>query len=301
MAIVNQALSPKPLFLQAATGQPEIDYSADEFRAFSAAIWPRPGVLGVGHFQVLSVAANSWQVTVQPGYAAISNAAGNRRWVVSSDTPVTLDLSGFNKTPPSARSHAIYLCVYDNQVVSNFENTARGALFASEDTTGNGGPAPDEPVGLISLATLLMGPASTGIAQSNINDARAFGGNAQGYSTTSLALAAGFNNARPNTEEPAPSVQYRNGQCVLQGSVIRTSGVFEAGNSYNIGTIASAYQPRSYRNFTIATGANTAANGYDVWTARLTVSPSGAMVVALPGDNSPQWIYLDGVQYSIDS
>lgn len=299
----------KPFFVQAPTGDAEIDYTATDFRALVSAIWPRAGVLSPIAFQVLQQDVVGWGIQVVAGWAAIGDTGPTvhdvvDRYLVVSETNLQVNLlaAGFVTNPAGTRTHRVYLAVYDKQVTGSTVATAK--IVVTEDTTGAGAPVPTGVADYLLLAYVTISPGQSYIHTANCVDARAHGWSGIRPTVSEVTLTAGIIDAAAFTSTaPAVTVIYRNGQVTLTGAVKRSGAIgFTAGDTWTLGYLSIPHRPKTTKAFLCATGANqqVGAAAFDDYSCRVVIFDTGQIAAYMPSGNKSDYIYLDGITFDLD-
>lgn len=299
MATVTASLTRKPLFLQAASGDTPVQYDGYMMRLLVGAVWARTGTITNDAFTVAQRAAGAnFSVDVSGGYAVLGLTDGTMpdKYLVYQSATINVPLTGFVSAPAAARTHKVFLAIYDKQRASA-GTQYDGKIVITEDT-GAGAPNPTdaEVVTYLQIATLAVAAGQTTIATANISNAVRHAN--LGGSHSSITIGAGLIDASATISIASPKA-IRSGTTVkLQGGFKRTGSVdFAAATSYNIGTLPAGFAPSTAR-YQLAPGGSSAGATAYAW--RLTISTAGALQADIPTGYTPNWIGLDGVNYEID-
>lgn len=281
-----------PLFMQSLVGEDPINYSAADFGSqLLQAIWPSSGVITPTAFHVEQADTVGWAIKVRTGRAIVG------RYLVTSDTTYTIDVSALNTSPVGTRTHRVFLVVQDKleggdgyyahvKVVEDFGSSA----------------AVPEAAAVLLLAAFTISPGQTGITDANISakprnasdageplDIKASGAlnnqvNAN-HADGSGANVAGIGPAR---------ARYGNGRVQLSGGIWRAvtpAASFVVGAT-TIGTLPYYLRPLYDVWLTLAS------SHFKPW--RLHIEPDGTMTAHIPDDSAPLYLYFDGASYEID-
>lgn len=289
MATFTAAVSDKPYFLQAASGDTAISYSAADFRALIGAIFPRVGVMSPGSFYVSQSSPVGWTVTVAAGYARIQNA-----YLVRLSNSVTVNLNAINKNPSSTRTHKVFVAVYD-KLIDGTEYTAK--VVVTEDTNGSGAPDPPNAAGFVRIANIVVNNGMSYIAQVNIDNsfaAHTWVGSSPNASLVNIKSDFYDSSTARNTG-PVQAI-YHNGQVTLRGSINRTGDAqFTGGGSYLVASVDSVIRPL----FTVYGTCGTPSTDAAAY-CRMSLNPDGELRAYLPKQHEPTSIFLDGFTYFLD-
>lgn len=286
--VVSSTLADEPFFLQKDVGAADpIYYSAADFRRFFTGIMPRTGILGSAHFLVTQADNVSMKVKVNSGYAVVG------RYLVHSPNDESIELgSPFTGDPPDARTHKVYLTVY-NELEQGTGFAAKIEVVMDE---GSGANPPAGAANYLQLATVTVAPGQGNIQNQHINNTVRHGGNAAEYTYLDPYLATGISVSGTGIE---PRALYTNGFVRLSGSIKRSNGdPFAAGDDTIIGTMHSNLRPSRGVVLIGATSISTgSASGY-AW--RLTIGTDGTMTARLPNNQAPDNLIFDGMSYDLD-
>lgn len=291
MATFTAAIPDKPFFLQAASGDSAIAYSAQDFRALVGAFLPRVGVTTPTGFYVTQNSPVGWSVVVAQGYARVPGS-----YLVRLTDPVTVNLNSINKNPSSTRTHKVWIAVYD-KLLDGTEYTAK--VVVTEDTNGSGAPDPANAAGALNIATIVVNSGMSYISQNAINNSFAphtWVGSSPVNSW--INIRPGFNDSyAANNTAPARAI-YHNGQVTLEGAIDRDgSGArFNGGNVYTPLSVDSVIRPR-YMTYGICGARVTSAEDLYV---RLELGPDGTLNVRVPVGYNPSTVFLNGFTYFLD-
>jgi hypothetical protein len=307
MATTYQPLPGMPYFMQIKSGSalPPINYTAAQFRDFTAALAKRTGVLGSSDFIVAQMDNVGFGIKVNSGYIRVGGAGSN--YLVRLGSDVNMQLPTLDYNPPSDRVHGVYVGVYDG--VKSITADEYVAQLIVTENTGSGIPVPGGDVAAYSLiATITIKPNTPFIQNSNIdNSQRRHGGSAGEYLPLLLANNMADASADPGVESARPRAIYsENGFVRLGGTVKRlvnfTNPVFDGDNDYVIGSVHPNLRPTHTRYLLAPCSinkdhANAKTGSY---TCRLKIESDGVMTVAMPAGNAPQYVMFDGVTYDLD-
>lgn len=305
MVTEYEELPAVPYFMQTAIGstQPQIAYTAAEFRAYTAAIMRRTGVLGSSDFVCEQSPNVGKSFVVNSGAIRVGGAGSNYVVVLGADLPVTLADPGWDWDPPAPRVHGVYVGIEDGVKTASLDEY-RARIVVCEDTGGGTPTPPSTIVAYAMIATITIKPNHGPIQNADIDNwtFRRHGGSAGEYIAPVLD-----GNIWVSAGEPGGTAnfraQYRDGVVRLGGSIKRKDNNVIAGDKdYDIGTMHSNLRPTRVRYMTCATSINkTHTEGKTgTYTCRLRIDPDGTMTIAMPGGNSPTSIMFDGVTYDLD-
>lgn len=301
MATATVILTERPYYMQAADGDPEIPYSAQDFRNLVTAIWPRSGRMYPGGFLVAQSGTVGMAVSVAPGRANVSG------YLVVMDAAKTIDLTTFATNPASTRTHKVWLCVFD-KLVAGTEYNAK--IIVTEDTNGTGAAPPTGYAAILQLATISMSSGQTTILNaqiSNIINIAWTGATVGG----AIAINAAYADASGVYDTMPVAAIHRGGRIYLSGALKRASGTGpmsgttvdpigsggagSSGPTVNmaIGTMTSVFRPKHLVDLTGTT--NEAP-----YTWRLQISSSGVMLGFIPASSDPTLCWFDGMSYEIN-
>jgi hypothetical protein len=295
MAVVTSTLAQKPLFLEALSDDPEIQYTAAELRLLTGAIWSRSGIVTNTAMRVSQRAAGpAWAVAIGAGFVVL-DGAGVDRYLLYQGSGLEIPLTGFDTTPAATRTHKVFVVVYDKLV----QGAGYEAKVIITEDTGSGAPTPalNSPVSVLQLATITVSPGQGSIQDGHIHNTVRHAG--FGGSHTIIALSDNIADASVTMELGQPRVIRSGTTAKLQGGVRRTSGNdFDAGATYILGRLDDAYRPNSTRYVIGTAGADLpAAKAY---TYRLTIRTNGNLEADIPDGYTPNWLGLDGITYELD-
>lgn len=165
-----------PVLLQPATGDPDVTYSAQEYRQLINSLMAAGGIaldsqgcLGSGQLQVTQRGAGAnFSVDISPGRAFIlgDDIASQGQYMVWNDATFNLATPG---APASGtRTHRVVAQVRDKLANGSF--TTYDWQFALLQDTGTGEPA--EPASSITLAHVSIAAGQASVTNANITDAR---------------------------------------------------------------------------------------------------------------------------------
>lgn len=286
-------LPDKPFFLQAQSGDPEIYYSADDFRRLLTALYTQPGVMTQNSFKLGQSTTVGWTVRVESGYAMVGE------YLVHSQVDKDIDISGFDTNPSSLRVHRFYLAVYD-KLITGTEYVAK--IIAVEDLGGGAGLPPG------AAATLLLGYASVNPGQTNIQNAQITDRRPHarpGSAFDNMTPNAGFLDAADDLDTGPFGFRYLNGRVYLSGAVMRTAGaLFYPDNDYVVADLPLNLHPAKVKYFTCAcsiNGNNPETNGVGSLAVRVKVGDDGSITVRIPPTQDPKYVIFDNVQFDLDN
>lgn len=295
MATVTEPFTTVPFFMQAYTGDPDILYSAADFRRFFLAIKRRPGVLGSVDFAVQQADVVGWGVKISPGFAHVYGTGNS--YLVQLTTVPTVSIASFNTAPDATRTHKVFIAVYDKTISGD---VYQGQIVITEDV-GGGAPNPSGAVAYLLLADITVAKGQSNIQNKNIFNVADHGGSSGAY--FDLATRGMINTGYlddPSPEAAPARAIYHDGYVRLSGAIGRSGGaLFEAGSSHDILSLIEALRPKY--NVHLTCGVNK--GGY---TAQLSISPDGTTWLYIPGKvgtttyTTADWIYLDGCTYDLD-
>lgn len=283
MATQVATLAATPFFLQAGADDPLIYYTAADFRRLIGAIWNRPGIVTGNAYYVSQGDTVGWRVKVGGGFCVFGN------YLVYNPSAITVELSTFDTTPSSTRTHRVYVAVYDKLVSGN---EYAGKVVVTEDV-GSGAPAPPNATAYLLIATVTISPNQTSIRTEHIKDRRTHASNGTGY--TVLDLAANMVDAKAETGTATVRCDYVNGTIRLSGSIRRT-GNFTAGGTHLLTTLPSAFWPGNVKY--LAASATASSNALP--SVQIKVLVTGEIYAIIPETFTPHTIYLDGLTFEVD-
>lgn len=291
MATAASNVTATPFFMEAASEDTAIPYTAADMRYFIGSIWFRSGIIGVNALQITQSPVVGWSVTVQTGYAVVSLNLDNQRYLVHVEEPVTVQLTGFNTSPSGVRTHRVFLAVEDKLYQGN-EYTAK--VIVTEDTTGAGAPDPADAVTWVQLGTVIIAPGQANIQDGQINNSvrHAWMGGSASPAGVAITTNASILDAAADKNTRYLSATYRNGLVTLTGAVKRFSGnPFDPSEPYNLFSLNSGWRPANTR-YQIAAASD---GNY-----RLTINTYGTVQADIPAGHTPMYLFLDGVTYELD-
>ncbi len=290
MATFTTAVPEKPYFLQAASGDPEIAYSAADFRGLVGAIWGRTGIVTPESFLVSAGSPVGWTIKVAPGYARVAGS-----YLVRLANEVTVNLNAINKNPSSTRTHKVWLAVFDKLIDGNVY-TAK--VVVTEDTNGSGAPDVANAAGVLRLATITVNSGQSYIQQSNITNSPQHTWMGTGASSDLIVLRSGFTDSSASYDTGPLRAIYHNGQVTLRGTVNRTNdAAFAGGSSYNPVFVNSPIRP-TYTTYGIC-AAKATSGDQDIY-VRVSIAADGFVNVRIPTGYNPTTVFLDGFTYFLD-
>lgn len=296
MATATFPFTTTPFFMQAYAGDPDIYYTAADFRRFFLAVKRRPGILGSVDFGVQQNDVVGWNIKVSVGFAHVYGT-GNSYLVQLTQTAV-VSLAGFNTAPAATRTHKVFIAVYDKLISGD---TYEAQIVVTEDE-GTGAPTPPGAVAYLQLATVSIAKSQSNIQNANITNVADHGGSSGAYFdlTSRGMINAGYQAVDGMVGGAAPRAIFHDGYVRLSGSLGRTGDLpFEAGSSHDILSLIAALRPRYAARLTCA-----ASNGG--LTAQLSIDPDGTVLLKIPAKigtttyTQPSWINLDGCTYDLD-
>lgn len=296
----------RPLYMQPASGDAAITYSAQEDRsALLAALFSREGVLDTlaGQLRVQQRGAGAnYSVDITAGRAAIQgdDSSDQGTYMVTATTTenVAVFSNGAAITKPGSgtRRHRVIARVRDK--LHNGAATTYDWVLEILQDTGSGAPA--QPGSAITLGFVNMNAAMTSIATANIEDAR------PRASVGSIDLAGTFDlHAALGGVDPTRPTRWQvnaDGRVVLSGWRLRPSAsgtVTYVGNTqYEITDVANGkvlpaeVRPTGIRDCLVATSAGA---------AHCAIQTDGRILLRYQGDTlipaGAWWISFDGATY----
>lgn len=296
MATVTEAFTTVPFFMQAYTGDPDILYSAADFRRFLLAVKRRPGVLGSVDFAVQQADVVGWGVKISPGFAHVYGTANS--YLVQLTTVPTVSIASFDTAPTTTRVHKVFIAVYDKTISGD---VYQGQIVITEDV-GGGAPNPSGAVAYLPLATITVAKGQSNIQNKNIANIADHGGSSGAYYdlNTRGMINPGYEPANEIVVTAPPRAIFHDGYIRLSGTIGRANGaLFEAGSSHDILSLIQALRPRYPQRLHCG-----ASNG--TFGAQLNIDPDGTVWLYIPTKvgttayTQPNWIYLDGCTYDLD-
>lgn len=296
MATATFPFTTTPFFMQAYAGDPDIYYTAADFRRFFLAVKRRPGVLGSVDFAVQQDDVVGWSVKVSPGFAHVAGTGNS--YLVQLSTTASVSLAGFNTAPTATRTHKVFVAVYDKLISGDLY---QAQIVVTEDE-GTGAPTPPGAVASLLLATVTIAKSQSNIQGKDIKPFADHGGSSGVYYDLEARgmINPGYESASGLLDSAPPRAIYHDGYVRLSGTIERTNGVlFEAGSSHDILSLIQALRPRYHVRLNC--GGN---NG--TLSAQLHIIPDGTVWLYIPAKigttsyTQPNWIYLDGCTYDLD-
>jgi len=300
------SLTERPFFMQvrSGSGTTAIAYTAAEFRDYTAAINRRTGVLGSSDFIVTQTDNVGFSVRINSGFIRVGGAGDNYLVRLAADIP-SVPLTGFITDPPIARVHGVYVAVYDGVKYTDSDEY-RAQIVITEDV-GNGTPIPPGDVAAYSrIATITINPNAPFIENKDIdNSKRRHGGSSGEYIELggSLLDQNEYADASSDTHTASYRAIYSDGTVRLGGSLKRKDGKVFAGDAeHKIGYTHPNLRPTATRHLVCPCSINKPHTDgkTGTYTCRLTITSDGAMSIYMPGGNSPEFIFFDGVTYDLD-
>jgi hypothetical protein len=285
-----------PFFMQAYAGDPDIYYTAADFRRFFLAVKRRPGILGSVDFAVQQDDVVGWSIKVSPGFAHVYGTGNS--YLVQLSTTASVSLAGFNTAPAATRTHKVFVAVYDKLISGSLY---QGQIVVTEDE-GTGAPDPSGAVAFLPLATVTIAKSQSNIQNKDVKNIADHGGSSGAYYDLQSRgmINAGYESADSIVGSAPPRAIFHDGYVRLSGAIGRANGVlFEAGSSHDILSLISALRPRY--NVHLHCGGNNGTLG-----AQLNINPDGTVWLYIPAKigttsyTQPNWIYLDGCTYDLD-
>lgn len=307
MATASKFLLERPYFLEAATGDAEIKYSARDFRNVHGINWLHEGIVTPYAFNITQSSPVGWSINVGSGHAIVAQEGTSallNRWCLYSNDSQKIDLAaaGFNTNPASTRTHRVWLAVYDKLI----DGTEYGTkILVTEDTTGAGAPPPTGAAAYLQLGYITVTNGTASITNDNITRTAQRAWSGLSRETNRTSLAAGIADASGSTSTAPVSIVYRHGRVYMNGSVMRSNGApFARGTTYDLFIVSAFITPPTVKGLTVATSANSGQEGVtnieDFYTANLLLYPNGTARLRTPYRNAPNFIYLDGLSWEID-
>jgi hypothetical protein len=296
LATATLPFTTTPYFMQAVAGDPDIYYTAADFRRFFLAVKRRPGVLGSLDFGVHQADVVGWSIKITGGYAHVAGSANS---YLAYLTPTsTISLAGFNTSPPAARTHKVFIAVYDKLISGSLY---QGQIVVTEDVDGSGAPAPSGAVAYLLLANVFINKGQANIQDANIKNIADHGGSSGVYyDLTAGMINPGYQSVATIVDSAPPRAIYHDGYIRLSGAIGRTSGaLFDAGSVYDILSLWPSIRPRYKVRLTCGVDKG----GY---TAQISIDTDGTTRLYIPGKvgtttyTTANWIYLDGLTYDMD-
>lgn len=292
MATVTAKLPVLPFFLQASDEDPDLFYTAADFRLHNQALLPRSGALTATSFVVRESSPIGWEIVVNGGSYNLNG------YLIRMTDDMPVSLLSFNTNPSAQRTHKVWLAVYDSLVTeADIDNDAASdytARIVVTEDTGSGAPVPAGATEYGAIADVVITTGQSFVRQANLTDARTHA--SPGSPPLSIALAPGITDASGALFTHPVRARYMNGQVTLAGTLSRTGG-FSVGDVHSLGTLNRNLWPSRKKFLLGAAGSQTTATA--AW--RLTISTVGTMFAHLPaGGTSPGWLFLDGITYDLD-
>lgn len=288
----------KPLYMENLTGGAEIKYSAADFRAGTAAVNRRQGVLGVMDFWVYQADNVGYAIKVIAGSAIV----GSYLVTLPEDLPITLQ---FATNPGTTCVHKVYLVVNDEAYNANtvgYEAHIQGM----ESVNGSVPPLPTFSAGYIELCSITYKPGQTNVQNKDIANTKPHGGG--GGVFWNLTPASGYS-AMSGTFYAPFGARCNDGVVRLSGTIGKANGqAFIQDTSAIVGTLPAALRPK--RNHSILgvneipfdaappPGIPVPKNGPRTFV--LGVGSDGALTAIMPTGSSAYNVVLDGLSYDLD-
>jgi hypothetical protein len=296
MATVTSTLPDKPLFMQAATGDALIPYTAEAYRRLVGSNWFRTGVITNDAFLPVQRAAGAnYSVDISPGYAVLGLTSGEYdRYLAYSGLAINVPLTGFNTNPVATRTHKIWLAIYDKQKY-NLGTLYEAQIIITEDT-GSGAPTPASPVThLNQLASFTLTTGQANIQNVHITPTIRHASSGSDYAAIPLGPSIVSGDATMDIGVPRA---LRHGTTAkLTGGFRRSSlADFAANTAYVLGTVSASFRPTATRYL----NAPCAISSTSVMTYRLTIAPTGVMTAVTPVGWTPSYLAIDGCHYELD-
>ncbi|MGH3693232.1 MAG: hypothetical protein ACRDRX_04400 [Pseudonocardiaceae bacterium] len=283
-----------PLFLQKTGADPDITYSATNYRlALIAALCQYPGVLDPYGSNGLLVtqrgAGANFSVDIAAGYGIITGGDVALQGAYIAVNDATVNVATPSAPGSGTRVHRVVLQIRD-KLNNGAYTTYDGVLQVLQDT-GSGTPA--TPASAISLAKVSISAGQANVSNAHITDDRAWARWALGVRAD---LAGDGAWTEPDATRPLTIQRTPDGLVKLYGWTQRTSASFAvvAGTNYRIATGIPSYAvPTGNRDIACITSLGPAA---------LLVQPTGEVFVRFnfAGTiNIGDWVSLDGASYRI--
>lgn len=293
-SIVGPHFPDAPLFMQALVGDPEINYSAQQFGELHRSIWASPGILTATSFHVEQADTPGWAIKIRPGRATLG------RYLVWNFSEQTIDISVFNTSPVGTRTHYVYLCVWDKE--AHGDDGYYANIRVVEDF-GSGVNPPD------AAATLLLAAFTISPGQSNILNSHIFSRpiNASAYGPfvdikgedflNNLVNGNNINGTGTVVADIGPArARYGQGRVQLSGGIWRAvspAASFAVSDPpMQIGTLPFYLRPEYDVWLTLAS------SHFKPW--KLHIQPDGDMYAHIADDSLPLYLYFDGATYEVD-
>lgn len=281
MATVQSDPIATPLFMQAVSGDPAINYTAADFGQIPKTVFLSYGAVGATSFWVeQNDVLVGWSIKVRAGRALLG------QYMIYSPTDQYISLATFNTSPSASRTHRVCLVVNDKNL-GNGEYAAR--IIVIEDT-GSGTTVPAGAA--MTLAFITVGTSTSAITNSIINNSRTAASCFEPFESLSGYLASGITDASASAGTANARLRFGIDTVRFSGSIKKTSGtgVFPVGSTV-IGTLPEQYRPVTDRWLIGAT------SGAMQW--RLTVASNGVMTANVPDPGNTTYLYLDGITYDL--
>lgn len=293
-AIPAQTL-PMPLAIQAESGDTPIEYGGQDLRWVIGACYNRPGRIGFPDSLWLypRLAGANFSVDVQAGQAIIAGTGGYayapERYLVSVPTRTNLDVSTFNPSPATTKTHAVWIGVRDRE--QGVAGVGYGAQLVVTEDVGAGAPDPTTMTFYAKLGTFTISPSQSNITAAHLSTVlyRA----SRAIPITTISYASGFNTYSSGNYGQPLSYSIDGNTVRLQGTVYRTAGDMVNGTVYTIATLPSSLWPK-FNRMTLGCGA-----GPNV--ARVQITTTGDLQVTLLLSNVGPTAFMsfDGITYEI--
>lgn len=284
-----------PLYMQPASGDSAIQYSARQDRAgLLSAIYSREGVLDVdaGQLRVTQRSAGAnMSVDVAAGRCAIfgDDVSDQGTYVCNNTTPVNLSVPA--RPASGSRTHRVIARVRDklaNGVWTTYDWTI-------EVLVDSGSGVPSVPNSAISLATVTVTSSSTSVTNAMITDSRP---RATVGTPALTGAVAPFGGWYGNASNPPRYSVTPDGLVLLSGVIYRGSGgTFTAAGAtyYEFATLPAAIRPQAGRLLPIL------AQAFRSGVAQF--NTDGIVKFAFPSSQTVTqdvfWLSLDGLAYRI--
>lgn len=285
-----------PLWMENVTNNPigPIVYSAADFRTYTSAFFPRSGVLGPGYFSVQQADNVGYAIRINPGFAVVGS------YQVRLGAPVTMTLP-FVHNPSTTCVHRVYLIIHDEAYFANGTGY-EARIVAVESIGGANANPPADAAESLELATVTYKPNQASVENKDIVNTARHGGSLG--TTTTLTLNPGYLAHTDTVYNTQLRGRYYSPNIVrLAGTIKRTSGLF--GTYHEFGRMPAGWWPVSARTCIAATGITQPPNtqvdnpsGPLVW--KFFITSDGYMSAALPPNNTPSLLFLDGITYELD-
>lgn len=293
--VTTAALSTAVLYQQAAGGDPDVEYSATQFRYLIGALYNAPGRLTPSDLAITASSPVGWSVDISAGTVVVpmvtgTDAAAQKFLVRMPATTVTIS-PGINVAPVGTRTHNLFIVVDDEPTVgSNYG----GRYYVTEDTGAGAATTVAGVAGYLKIGTITIQPGDASVTSSRIGTTVAMAGFLQPWVTMSLNPGFVIASTLHTSTGNAPGYRRIGQRIELRGGVARAaSATMVALTPYTVANLPIGYRPAERVQMPTVSQFSTHT------IARVTVETNGDVIVTpdATGSTARNFVMLDGIHF----